>query len=76
MKWCLQDVVFSASAAVPSSSQLEKQTNSLPFVLLGKDLVISPTCEVGLLVPFPEGPIAIGPGMVLGHLLKVYMNTF
>ena len=46
-------VVFPASAPVPSSSQPKKQTHSLQWVLLGEDLVIYPTCEVGVagLVP-------------------------
>ena len=48
MRWCWPDVVFPASAPVPSTSQPKKQTYSLPWVLLGEDLVISPTCEVGV----------------------------
>ena len=57
------DVVFPASAPVPSNSQPKKQTHSLQWVLLGEDMVISPTCEVEELpVQFLEGPIAKGPG--------------
>ena len=41
------DTVLPASAPVPSSSQSKKQTHSLQWVLLGEDLGISPTCEVG-----------------------------
>ena len=33
------------------------------WVLHEEDLVISPTCDVG--VQFPKGPIVKGPGMVL-----------
>ena len=38
---------FPVFAPVPSHSQSKKQTHSLQWVLLGEDLVISPTCEVG-----------------------------
>ena len=58
-------IVIPASAPVPSSSQPKKQAPSLQRVLLGEDLVIFPTCEVGSPVRFPEGPIAKGPGLVL-----------
>ena len=67
-----EDVVFPASTPVPSSSQPKKQTHSLQWVLLGEDLVISPTCEVGgSPVRFPEGPTVIGPEFVLGYLFVV-----
>ena len=60
VKWCWEDVVF----PVPSTSQPKKQTPSLKWVLLGEDLVISPTYEMGgggvVPVRFPEGPIARG----------------
>ena len=39
-------LVFPASVQVPSSSQA-KDTHSLQWVILGENLVISPTCEVG-----------------------------
>ena len=58
-----EDVAFPTSAPVPSSSKPKKQTYSLQWVLLGDNLVISPTCEervAGL-----EGPIAKGTGMAL-----------
>ena len=41
----------------------------MQWVLLGEDLGISPTCEVGVAsLIFPEGSIAKGPGLVLGYL--------
>ena len=40
-------VVFPASVPALSSSQPKKQTHSLQCVLLGADLVMSPTSEVG-----------------------------
>ena len=51
---------------MPSSSQPKKQTHSLQRSLLGEDLVVFPTCEVG--VQIIEGPIVKGPRMVLGYL--------
>ena len=39
--------VFPLSEPVHSSSQPKKQTRSLQWVLLGEDLMISPTCEGG-----------------------------
>ena len=42
---------------------------NLQWVLLGEDLVISPTCEGG--GELPEGPITKGPGLVLGYLFIV-----
>ena len=42
----IRRLVFPASEPVPSSSQPKKQTHSLQWILLGEDLVISPTCEV------------------------------
>ena len=69
---CSADVVFPASAPVPFSSQPKKQTHSLQWVLLGEDVVISPTCEVGgHKVQFTEGPIVKGPRMVLGYLFTI-----
>ena len=58
---------------MPSSSQPKKQTHSLQWVLLGEDLVISPTFEGRGESPvqFPEGPIAKGLGLVLGYLFMV-----
>ena len=47
-------LVFPASAPVPSSFQLKMQTHSLQRVLLGEDLVISPTCEVGVAGSIPR----------------------
>ena len=47
VKRCWADVVFPASAPVTLSSHPKKETHSLQLVLLGEDLVISPTCEVG-----------------------------
>ena len=37
----------SCAVSVPSSSQPKNQTHGLQGVLLGEDLVISPTCKVG-----------------------------
>ena len=42
------DVIFPASAPVPSSSQPKKQTHSLQWVHLEEDLLIFPNCEVGV----------------------------
>ena len=63
-------------APVPSSSQPKKQIHSLQWVLLGEDLVISPTLELwGLPVQVPIGPIAKGHGLVLGSLLLFLRAT-
>ena len=68
MRRCLAGVVFPASAPVLSSSQPKKQTNSLQRVLLGEDLMISPTCEVGgHQFDSRKGPIVKGSGMLLGE---------
>ena len=62
MKWCWADVVFTVSAPVPFSSQPKKG-------FLGKDLVIFPTCEVGVagliprMVNYKRG--SSGPGIPL-----------
>ena len=59
------DVVFPESAPGPSRSQTKKQTHCLQWVLLGEDLVISPTCEGGGVagsIPGKKKPIAKGPG--------------
>ena len=39
----------------------KKETHGLQWGLLGEDLVISSTCEMGVFVWFPEGPILNGP---------------
>ena len=41
------DLVYPVSALVPSSTQPKKQTHNSQWVLLGEDLVISSTYEVG-----------------------------
>ena len=58
---------------VPSSSQPKKQTHSLQWVLLGEDLVSSPsTCEVGVAGSIPGRTDCerawIGPGIPLHNL--------
>ena len=60
--------IFSAFAPARSSSQSMKPTHSSQLALLGEDLVISATCEVRAAGQLPEGPIAKGPGMVLGYI--------
>ena len=70
----MADVVFPASAPVPSRSQQKRKTNSLQWVLLGGDLVISPTCNVGDAGQFPEGPIGKGHELVLGYLFMVFSD--
>ena len=46
-KRCWANVVFPASAPVPSSFQPKKQTHNAQWGLLRKDLVILHSCEVG-----------------------------
>ena len=50
--WCWADTVFLASTPGPSSSQSKKQTRSLKWVLLGKEVSISSTGEVRLVGSF------------------------
>ena len=73
---CWSVVVFPESAPVPSSSQPKKQTYRLQRVLLlGEDLVISPTREVGVIGWILEGSIVKGPGKVLGYLFVVSQSN-
>ena len=52
-KLCWTDVVFLASTLVPLNSKPKEPTHSFQWVLLGETLVISPSCEVGVVGSIP-----------------------
>ena len=74
---CWADVVFPASAPVPSSSQ-SKKIYSMQWVLLGEVLVISAACEVwGCRFDFRKDQLLfVVVTFIAGRILQYYKYNY